>query len=89
MIATVMLGWLVVGMVAGAVAGETIFRDVAVERSQLALLGAVGAWAGGLVAILCRLGLRPDDPGHWTLALLGSAVLLAFRFLELKPRTIS
>jgi uncharacterized membrane protein YeaQ/YmgE (transglycosylase-associated protein family) len=89
MIATVMLGWLVMGMVAGTFARETVFREVAVDRSQLALLGAIGAWAGGSVAFFCRLSLRPDDPGHWGLALLGSAVLLAFRFLELKPRTIS
>ncbi len=87
--ALIMLGWLVLGMSAGAFAKETAFRDATVDRSSLALLGAIGAWTGGSVAFLCRLGLQPLDPGHWTLALLGSAVLLAFRFLELKPRTIS
>jgi uncharacterized membrane protein YeaQ/YmgE (transglycosylase-associated protein family) len=84
-----MIGWLVLGMIAGAVAKETAFRDAAVDRASLALLGAIGAWAGGSVAFLCELQLQPGEPGHWALALLGSVVLLAFRFLELKPRTIS
>ena len=84
-----MLGWLLLGMAAGSFAKETIFRDLMVDRDNLVLLGAIGAWVGGSVAFLCRLGLRPDDPGHWGLSLLGAVVLLAFRFLELKPRTIS
>lgn len=84
-----MLGWIVLGMLAGALARETAFRDTPDDRDCLTLLGAIGAWAGGSVAFFCRLGLQPADPGHWTLALLGSVVLLAFRFLELKPRTIS
>ena len=84
-----MVGWLVLGTIAGAIAKETAFRKAAVDRESLALLGAIGAWAGGSVAFFCQLGLQPGEPGHWTLALLGSVVLLAFRFLELKPRTIS
>lgn len=84
-----MLGWLLLGMTAGAFAKETIFRELMVEWDSLVLLGAIGAWVGGLVAFLCRLGLQPADPGHWGLSFLGAVVLLAFRFLELKPRTIS
>lgn len=84
-----MLGWLLLGMAAGAYARETAFRDATVDRSQLLQLGAIGAWAGGSVAFFCRMSLQPVNPGHWALALLGAVVLLAFRFLELKPRTIS
>ena len=84
-----MVGWLLLGMSTGSLAKETIFRDLMDERDNLVLLGAIGAWAGGSVAFLCRLGLQPVDPGHWGLSLLGAVVLLAFRFLELKPRTIS
>ena len=60
-----MLGWLLLGASAGSLAKETIFRDLMVERDNLVLLGAIGAWVGGSVAFLCRLGLQPVDPGHW------------------------
>jgi uncharacterized membrane protein YeaQ/YmgE (transglycosylase-associated protein family) len=84
-----MLGWLLLGVTAGTFARETIFRDLVVDRPQLVMLGAIGAWVGGSVAFFCRPTLRSDDPGQWALALLGSVILLAFRFLELKPKTIS
>ncbi len=84
-----MLGWLLLGVAAGTLARGTIFRDLVVDRPQLVMLGAVGAWVGGSVAFFCRPSLRPDDPGQWTLSLLGALILLAFRFLELRPRTIS
>jgi hypothetical protein len=84
-----MFGWLLLGIAAGTVARETAFREATVDRPELLLLGAIGAWVGGSVGFFCGLSLRPDTPGHWALSLLGVFVLLAFRFLELRPRTIS
>jgi uncharacterized membrane protein YeaQ/YmgE (transglycosylase-associated protein family) len=87
--AVCMLGWLLLGVTAGTFARETVFRDLVVDRPQLVTLGAIGAWVGGSVAFFCLPSPRPEEPGHWVLALLGCVILLAFRFLELRPRTIS
>jgi uncharacterized membrane protein YeaQ/YmgE (transglycosylase-associated protein family) len=83
-----MLGWLGLGIFSGRMANEVIPTEHQVDPASLVILGAIGAWIGGVVAYACRFGLEPDDPGHWILAIVGAIVLLTLRFLGTKPRTI-
>ena len=81
-----LIGWIVVGLVAGFLA-----RFLHPGRDPMTLvatmvLGVLGSLVGGGVAYLLKLGTSPYEPGGWILATLGALVLLAFGWFGTRSR---
>lgn len=72
------VGWIVLGLVAGFL-GRAIHpgRD-AMGWGSTMVLGIMGSLLGGGLAYVLKLAQSPYSPGGWILATVGSVVLLAF-----------
>jgi uncharacterized membrane protein YeaQ/YmgE (transglycosylase-associated protein family) len=80
------IGWMILGLVAGALA-----RLLHPGRDQMGLgatmiLGVLGSLVGGGIAYVLRLGNTPYEPGGWILATVGAIVLLVLGWFGTRPR---
>jgi uncharacterized membrane protein YeaQ/YmgE (transglycosylase-associated protein family) len=80
------IGWILFGLVAGAIA-----RLLHPGRDPMGwlgtmLLGVCGSLLGGAVAYLLRLGTTPYQPAGWIFSILGAIILLALGFFATHPR---
>ena len=78
---TSVIGWMLFGLVAGAVAR---FLHPGYDRMGMAgtmILGVLGSIVGGGLAYMLRLGISPYQPGGWIMSIVGAIVLLWMGFL--------
>jgi uncharacterized membrane protein YeaQ/YmgE (transglycosylase-associated protein family) len=73
------IGWIVLGLVAGAIAKAIMPGDDPGGIIVTTLIGIVGAVVGGLIASALNLGDLDEffDIGTWLIAIAGSLLLLA------------
>jgi uncharacterized membrane protein YeaQ/YmgE (transglycosylase-associated protein family) len=70
------LGWIVFGLIAGAIARLLVpGRDPMGWLATIAL-GIVGSVVGGLIAYALRLGTEPYHPAGWIFSILGAVLAL-------------
>lgn len=72
-----LIGWILFGLVAGAVARFLHPGYDSMGMGGTILLGIVGSLVGGGMAYILRLGTAPYQPGGWIMAILGAIILLA------------
>jgi len=72
------LGWIVLGLLAGAIAKAILPGDDPGGIFVTMLIGIVGAIVGGLIASALDIGDLDEffDLGTWLIAILGSLLLL-------------
>jgi uncharacterized membrane protein YeaQ/YmgE (transglycosylase-associated protein family) len=73
------LGWIVLGLLAGAIAKAIMPGDDPGGIIVTTIIGIVGAILGGLIASALDIGDLDEffDLGTWIIAILGSLLLLA------------
>jgi uncharacterized membrane protein YeaQ/YmgE (transglycosylase-associated protein family) len=71
------LGWVLFGLIAGAIARMLYPGGNAMSWGMTMVLGIAGSLLGGGVAYLLHLGDDPYKPGGWIMSILGAIVLLA------------
>ncbi len=80
------IGWVIFGLVAGAIAR---FLHPGFDRMGIAgtiLLGIMGSLLGGAIAYMLRLGTSPYEPSGWIMSIIGCIVLLMFGFFSTRTR---
>lgn len=88
MIGTI-IGWIVFGLVAGAIA-----RLLHPGRDSMGWLGTIalgiaGSLLGGGVAYLLKLGTGPFEPAGWIFSIAGAIVLLAMGWFGTRNKSIA
>lgn len=81
-----LIGWIVLGLVAGALARLLHPGQDAMGVASTIVLGVIGSLLGGGAAYLLKLGTSPYEPGGWILATVGALVLLAFGWFGSRSR---
>jgi len=81
-----LIGWVVLGLVAGFLARLLHPGDDAMGIVPTVILGVLGSLVGGGIAYLLNLGTSPYEPGGYILATLGAVVLLAFGWFGSRSR---
>ena len=81
-----LIGWIVLGLVAGALARLLHPGQDAMGVASTIVLGVLGSLLGGGAAYLLKLGSSPYEPGGWILATVGALVLLAFGWFGSRSR---
>jgi uncharacterized membrane protein YeaQ/YmgE (transglycosylase-associated protein family) len=82
------IGWILFGLVAGAIAR---FLHPGYDRMGMAgtiILGILGSLLGGGLAYVLRLGTSPYQPGGWIMSVLGAIILLWMGVLGTKKRSL-
>ncbi len=80
-----LIGWIVVGLVAGFLRACSIRGDPMWTVSTI-VLGVLGSLVGGGIAYALRLGTSPYEPAGWILATIGALVLLAAGWFGTRSR---
>jgi len=83
---TSVLGWMLFGLVAGAIARMLHPGDEAMGWGGTMILGITGSLLGGGIAYLLRLGVYPYQPAGWIFSIVGAIVLLAMGFFSTQRR---
>ncbi len=81
-----LIGWIILGFVAGALARLLHPGQDAMGVASTIVLGVLGSLLGGGAAYLLKLGTSPYEPGGWILATVGALVLLAFGWFGSRSR---
>jgi uncharacterized membrane protein YeaQ/YmgE (transglycosylase-associated protein family) len=71
------IGWIVFGLIAGAVARMVYPGPNPMGWIATTILGMLGSLVGGGIAYLLHLGTSPFEPAGWIFAILGAIILLA------------
>lgn len=85
---TSVIGWVVFGLVAGAIAR---FLHPGYDRMGMAgtiILGILGSLLGGGIAYMLRLGAYPYEPAGWIMSVIGAILLLWMGVLGTKTRSV-
>ncbi len=84
------IGWIVLGLVAGAIAKAILPGDDPGGIIVTMLIGIVGAILGGLIASALNVGDLDEffDIGTWVIAILGSLLLLIIYRMVVGRRTV-
>ncbi len=82
-----LIGWVLFGLVAGAIARMLHPGRDSMGWMGTILLGVAGSLLGGGVAYLLRLGTSPYEPTGWIFSIIGAIVLLAAGFFTTRKRT--
>jgi uncharacterized membrane protein YeaQ/YmgE (transglycosylase-associated protein family) len=75
-----LIGWILFGLLAGAIARFLYPVGRPIGCVQTILLGVCGSMVGGLIAYGLRLGTYPYRPAGWILSVIGAVTLLSFGF---------
>lgn len=82
------LGWILFGLIAGAIARFLHPGDDRMGWFGTMLLGITGSLIGGGIAWVLRLGTYPYQPAGYIFSILGAIILLAMGFFSTSPRRI-
>jgi len=85
---TTVLGWMLFGLVAGAIAR---FLHPGYDRMGMAgtiVLGILGSLLGGGLAYMLRLGTATYEPAGWIMSIIGAIVLLWMGMLGTRTRSV-
>src|SRR5690606_2656791 len=82
------LGWILFGLVAGAIARLLHPGEDRMGWVGTLLLGVTGSLVGGAIAWLFRLGASPYEPAGWILSIIGAIILLALGFFGTNRRRV-
>jgi uncharacterized membrane protein YeaQ/YmgE (transglycosylase-associated protein family) len=85
---TTVLGWMLFGLIAGAIAR---FLHPGYDRMGLTgtiILGILGSLIGGGLAFLLRLGTSPYEPGGWIMSIIGAILMLWVGVLGTPERSV-
>jgi uncharacterized membrane protein YeaQ/YmgE (transglycosylase-associated protein family) len=76
------LGYVIFGLIVGAIARLLIPGRDPMGWIATILLGIVGSLVGGVLAYMLRLGMTPYAPAGWIFSIIGAVVarLLYYRF---------
>lgn len=85
------IGWIILGLLAGAIAKAIMPGDDPGGIVVTTIIGILGAIVGGLIASALNIGDIDDffDLGTWALAILGSLLLLALYRVVVGRRTVT
>ena len=75
-----LIGWVLFGLVAGAIAKFLHPGYDAIGIGGTIVLGIVGSLIGGGIAYLLHLGTNPYQPAGWILSIIGALLVLAMGF---------
>jgi uncharacterized membrane protein YeaQ/YmgE (transglycosylase-associated protein family) len=70
------LGWILFGLVAGAIARLLHPGKEDMGWGGTIVLGILGSLLGGGIAYLLRLGTSPYEPAGWIFSIVGAIILL-------------
>jgi uncharacterized membrane protein YeaQ/YmgE (transglycosylase-associated protein family) len=70
------IGWILFGLIAGAIARLLVPGRDAMGWIATIALGIIGSFVGGLIAYGLRLGTSPYEPAGWIMSILGAVVAL-------------
>jgi uncharacterized membrane protein YeaQ/YmgE (transglycosylase-associated protein family) len=73
---TSIIGWIVSGLIIGAIARLLIPGRDPMGWIATILLGIIGSVVGGFIAYALRLGTEPYAPAGWILSIIGAVVAL-------------
>lgn len=73
---TSIIGWIVSGLIIGAIARLLIPGRDPLGWIATILLGIIGSVVGGFIAYALRLGTEPYAPAGWILSIIGAVVAL-------------
>jgi uncharacterized membrane protein YeaQ/YmgE (transglycosylase-associated protein family) len=82
-----LIGWVLFGLVAGAIARFLHPGYESIGMGGTILLGIVGSLVGGGIAYLLRLGISPYQPAGWIFSIIGAILLLSMGFFGTRVRT--
>jgi uncharacterized membrane protein YeaQ/YmgE (transglycosylase-associated protein family) len=80
------IGWMLFGLIAGAIARLVHPGSEAMSWGMTMVLGVAGSLLGGGVAYLLHLGVNPYEPGGWIMSILGAVVLLVIGAFSTRKR---
>lgn len=86
---TSIIGWIVFGLIAGAIARLLHPGRDSMGWLGTMMLGICGSLLGGGVAYLLYLGTSPYEPAGWIFSILGAIVLLAVGFFASPARRLN
>jgi len=85
---TSIIGWILFGLVAGAIARMIHPGNDAMGWGMTIVLGIAGSLLGGGLAYLLRLGVSPYEPGGWIMSIVGAIILLVLGFFGTRRRVV-
>jgi uncharacterized membrane protein YeaQ/YmgE (transglycosylase-associated protein family) len=71
-----LIGWIVFGLIVGALARLFVPGRDPMGWIATILLGVVGSLTGGFIAYALRLGTAPYQPAGWIFSIIGGIVAL-------------
>lgn len=71
-----LIGWIIFGLIVGAIARLLVPGRDPMGWIATILLGIVGSVVGGLIAYALRLGTAPYEPAGWIFSIIGGIVAL-------------
>jgi uncharacterized membrane protein YeaQ/YmgE (transglycosylase-associated protein family) len=80
------IGWILFGLIAGALARLLHPGRDAMGWMGTILLGICGSLVGGALAYVLRLGTIPYSPAGYIFSILGAIILLALGFFATSSR---
>lgn len=83
------LGWIIFGLIAGAIARLLYPGPNPMGWAGTMLLGICGSLLGGGAAYLLKLGTTPYQPAGYIFSIIGAIVLLAMGFFASPARRTS
>jgi uncharacterized membrane protein YeaQ/YmgE (transglycosylase-associated protein family) len=85
---TSIIGWILFGLVAGAIARMLHPGNDVMGWGMTIVLGIAGSLLGGGLAYLLRLGVSPYEPGGWIMSIVGAIILLVLGFFGTRRRVV-
>jgi uncharacterized membrane protein YeaQ/YmgE (transglycosylase-associated protein family) len=85
---TSIIGWILFGLVAGAIARMLHPGPEGMGWGMTIVLGIAGSLLGGGLAYLLRLGVSPYEPGGWIMSIVGAIILLVLGFFGTRRRVV-
>lgn len=77
---TSIIGWIVFGLIAGALARLFMPGKDPMGWIATIFLGIVGSLVGGFIAYALRLGTHPVQPAGWILSIIGAMIALGLYY---------